>query len=120
SITKRRPSRSCPPRRTRGRRSLACHDDRMQVSAQRSWMADERVAPDERSMRALYRAHSGRIYALALRPPDSTADADDVLQETFLRAWRAADSFRGEAAPGTWLCRIAINASRDPFRRRRA
>ena len=36
-------------------------------------------------------------------------DADDVLQNTFMKAWKALDSFRGESKLTTWLCRIAIN-----------
>jgi RNA polymerase sigma-70 factor (ECF subfamily) len=73
---------------------------------------------DEEAMRGLYAQHSKRLYAMALRLTGSRADAEDVLQETFLRAWRSSDSFRGEASAGTWLCRIAINASRDIARRR--
>lgn len=43
---------------------------------------------------------------------------DDVLQDVYLRAYRALPSFRGEAAPGTWLYRIAYNVCIDELRRR--
>ena len=46
-------------------------------------------------------------------------DADDVLQNTFLKAWNALDSFHGEAKASTWLSRIAINESLDFLRRNR-
>lgn len=44
-------------------------------------------------------------------------DADDVLQNTFLKAWNSLDSFRGEAKLSTWLYRIAVNESLDFVRR---
>ncbi|MEP7054798.1 MAG: sigma-70 family RNA polymerase sigma factor [Actinomycetota bacterium] len=43
---------------------------------------------------------------------------DDVLQDVYLRAFRALPSFRGDAAPGTWLYRIAYNVCIDELRRR--
>ena len=47
-------------------------------------------------------------------------DADDVLQNTFMKAWKALDSFRGESKLTTWLCRIAINESLDFVRHKQA
>lgn len=44
-------------------------------------------------------------------------DADDVLQNTFLKAWRSLDDFRGGSKLGTWLYRIAVNESLDFLRR---
>ena len=66
----------------------------------------------------LFDQHHQRIYAMALRLTGSGADAEDVVQETFLRAFRFAGSFRGDCAVGTWLYRIGINAARDLCRRR--
>src|SRR4051812_12023649 len=57
----------------------------------------------------LYRAHSGRLYSLACRMVGNQTDAEDLLQEIFLSAHRKLDSFRGEAALGTWLYRLATN-----------
>ena len=42
--------------------------------------------------------------------------AEDAFQETFIKAWRAADSFRGESSVKTWLNRIAVNTCRDMLR----
>jgi len=58
---------------------------------------------------ALVRAHSGRVYRLLARMLGDAAAAEDVAQETFVRAWRALPGFRGEALFATWLFRIATN-----------
>jgi RNA polymerase sigma-70 factor (ECF subfamily) len=68
----------------------------------------------------LYRAHAGRIYGLAMRMLGNTADAEDLLQEIFLAAHRKLETFRGEAALGTWLYRLATNQILDHVRSRAA
>jgi RNA polymerase sigma-70 factor (ECF subfamily) len=68
----------------------------------------------------LYRAHSGRLYSLAVRMLGNPADAEDLLQEIFLSAHRKLDSYRGEAALGTWLYRLAMNQILDHVRSRAA
>src|SRR6187455_3327073 len=68
----------------------------------------------------LYRQHSGRLYSLALRMLGNPADAEDLLQEIFLSAHRKLDSFRGDAALGTWLYRLAMNQILDHVRSRAA
>lgn len=72
---------------------------------------------DERSRRLFFDRHQRRVYALALRLLGSVADAEDVVQESFLRVFRDGGGFRGESAPGTWLCRIALNEARGLLRR---
>ncbi len=54
-------------------------------------------------------AHSPRVYRLLVRMLGSAADAEEVAQETFLKAWRALAGFRGEAQFSTWLFRITVN-----------
>jgi RNA polymerase sigma-70 factor (ECF subfamily) len=68
----------------------------------------------------LYRAHSGRLYSLAVRMLGNAADAEDLLQDIFLSAHRKLESFRGEAALGTWLYRLAMNQILDHVRSRAA
>jgi RNA polymerase sigma-70 factor, ECF subfamily len=68
----------------------------------------------------LYRAHAGRIYGLAMRMLGNAADAEDLLQEIFLAAHRKLETFRGEAALGTWLYRLATNQILDHVRSRAA
>lgn len=48
------------------------------------------------------------------------AELDDLVQETFLRAWKARETFRGEASVKTWLCSIAVRAALNHFRKSKA
>ncbi len=66
----------------------------------------------------LYVAHAGRLYSVACRMLGNPAEAEDQLQEIFLAAHRKLDSFRGEAALGTWLYRLATNHCLDHLRSR--
>ena len=68
----------------------------------------------------VYRAHAGRLYSLAWRMVGNPADAEDLVQEIFLSAHRKLDSFRGEAALGTWLYRLGMNQILDHLRSRAA
>lgn len=69
---------------------------------------------------ALYQEQSPRIFALARRMAGSPEDGEDLLQEIFLQAYRKLDSFKGEAAIGTWLYRLALNHCLDHVRGKRA
>ena len=66
----------------------------------------------------LMRRHEGRMFALALRMLRDRSDALDATQDAFIAAFRQAGSFRGDAAVGTWLYRIGINACKDLARKR--
>jgi RNA polymerase sigma-70 factor, ECF subfamily len=66
----------------------------------------------------VYRAHSRRLYGVAVRMVGNPTDAEDMLQEIFLAAHRKLDSFRGESALGTWLYRLAVNLCLDHLRSR--
>ena len=63
---------------------------------------------DAHAFERLYRGHVGRVHSLARRML-SDDDADEVAQDVFVRAWEKLSTFRGEAAFGTWLHRLAIN-----------
>jgi RNA polymerase sigma-70 factor (ECF subfamily) len=56
------------------------------------------------------------VRAFALRHVGDEALADDLTQETFLRAERSRSSYRGEASERSWLCAIALNLIRDHYR----
>jgi RNA polymerase sigma-70 factor (ECF subfamily) len=58
---------------------------------------------------SLIRTHQDMVHALTYRMTGSMADADDLAQETFLRAFEQIHSFRAEAKFSTWLFRIAVN-----------
>ncbi len=60
---------------------------------------------------ALYRRHHARIFAVCLRLARDRELAEDSLQDAFILAWEKLAEFRGDAAFGSWLYRIAINAS---------
>lgn len=74
---------------------------------------------DEFCFQELMGRHEQKVFAVALKITGSRADAMDAAQEAFVTAFRRAESFRGEAAFGTWLYRIAINAAKDVVRKRK-
>ena len=73
---------------------------------------------DPAAYEELYRAHSARLYSLLLRMLGGAEDAEDLLQEVFLQAYRKLDGFRGESSLGTWLYRLAVNQCLDYLRGR--
>ena len=70
-----------------------------------------------REFESIVREHSEQLYWQIRRIVLTHDDANDVLQNTFLKAWNAYDSFHGESKVSTWLSRIAINESLDFLRR---
>jgi RNA polymerase sigma-70 factor (ECF subfamily) len=64
---------------------------------------------DGQAYERLYRRHVARIHSLVRRMVGSDADADEVAQDVFVRAWDRLGTFRGEAAFSTWLHRLAVN-----------
>ena len=64
---------------------------------------------DREAFCTLTRAYQRRVYALALQYTRNPMDAEDLSQEVWLKAYRALDSFRGDASFYTWLRQIAIN-----------
>lgn len=74
---------------------------------------------DADSFNQLIKRWERPIYALAYRTLGREDDARDVCQETFLRAYRAINGFRGQAKFSSWLYRIALNLCRDWMRRQR-
>ena len=78
------------------------------------------LAGDIDAFETVYRQHSARIYSLACRMAGSADDGEDLLQEIFLQAYRKLGSFKGDAALGTWLYRLAVNHCLDYVRSRQA
>src|SRR5512145_752358 len=75
-------------------------------------------AGDSAAFEELYRQHSGRLYNLAYRMSGGPADADDLLQEIFLQAYRKLGTYKGDSSLGTWLYRLAVNLCLDRLRSR--
>jgi RNA polymerase sigma-70 factor (ECF subfamily) len=65
------------------------------------------------AFRMLVERHAGRVQALALRIVRSAADAEEVAQDAFVRAWLALPRFRGESSFATWLHRITVRRALD-------
>jgi RNA polymerase sigma-70 factor (ECF subfamily) len=73
-----------------------------------NWIQNS-LAGDTEAYSALVKEHQKMVHAMAFRMTGSLADAEDLTQETFLRAFRQLDSFRSESKFSTWLCQIAVN-----------
>ena len=73
---------------------------------------------DESAFQELAERHRAELHAHCYRMLGSLHDADDALQDTLVRAWRALPRFRGDSSHRTWLYRIATNACLDMLARR--
>jgi RNA polymerase sigma-70 factor (ECF subfamily) len=82
-------------------------------------LAHRAVAGEQAAFAELVSRYERRVYSLARRLAPSAADAEDVLQETFVRVYRKLSTFRGEARFSTWLFRVATNCALMARRRRR-
>jgi RNA polymerase sigma factor (sigma-70 family) len=79
------------------------------------------VAGEARAFEVLYRRHAARVHGVIARLVGyEGARAEDLTQETFVRAWRALASYRFESAFGTWLYRLAANTALMDLRARRS
>src|SRR5215475_11236691 len=76
-------------------------------------------AGDSDAFRLLVEQHSRSIFRLAFRMTGNEEDAEDVVQETFLRAYRQLDKYEARSSFSTWLYRIASNYSLDLIRMRK-
>ncbi len=74
---------------------------------------------DEPAVRTLTRRYNRRLFRLARSILRNDTEAEDVVQETWMRAFAALDSFRGDAAFATWLTRIALNEALGRKRKQR-
>lgn len=93
-------------------------------------MSDEIKQPKDFSLEALRAgdraefarfvdAHSGVVYRLAMRMLNNSQDAEDILQETFIKAYKHLSGFDGRSSLSTWLYRIATNEALMLIRRRK-
>lgn len=78
------------------------------------------LAGDTELYHQLIRPHERRVYIMALSYMKNKEDAEDVAQETFVRAIQNLRAFRGDSKFGTWLISIALNEARNRLRRRAA
>ncbi len=71
----------------------------------------------EEIFNSIVRENSEKLYWHVRRMVNSHEDADDLLQDIFIKVWTALPSYRGEAQPGTWVWRIATNETLNFLRR---
>ena len=88
------------------------------------WVAETRLvgrinAGEESAFRQLMESYNQSLYRVARAIVSDDVEAEDVLQESYTRAFAAMSGFRGDSSLGTWLTRIVINESRGRLRRRR-
>lgn len=73
------------------------------------------IAGDSRAFAELVNTHQLFLYNLALRAVSNPHEAQDITQETFIRAWKGIKNFRGESGFRTWLYRIMMNHCYDRY-----
>ncbi len=74
---------------------------------------------DRRMQEALYQRFSPRMYAVCLRYAGNTEEAEDILQEGFVKVFRKLESFRNEGSFEGWIRRIFVNTAIEHFRRKK-
>jgi RNA polymerase sigma-70 factor (ECF subfamily) len=91
---------------------------RVDATAEPGWLAAARLG-EPWALEQFYHAYQPPVYALCRRLLGRSDDAQDAMQATFVRAFRALPRFRGDSVPKTWVYRIAVNESVGMLRRRR-
>ena len=91
----------------------------MKMDAQDAAAVAQVLAGDRDAFRLLVERHGRSLFRLAYRLTGSESDAEDVVQETFLRSYANLATFQHQASFKTWLWRIALNYSMDMMRKRK-
>jgi RNA polymerase sigma-70 factor (ECF subfamily) len=93
---------------------------RQPVSAGEGDLVDRAKAGDMEAFAELVRRYERRIYRMARQITQNDEDAEDVLQDSFLKAFEHLDSFQGQSKFYTWVTRIAVNESLMKLRKRKS
>lgn len=101
-----------------GWRRSVIHESGSETAGDRALVERFLAQRDDASFRPLYRAHTPALVALARRLAGDVADAEDAVQETWIRAVRRLPGFRWESSLRTWLAGITVNCCREVVRRR--
>lgn len=89
-----------------------------EAADEQAWLSAARRG-EQWALERFYHAYQPQVYALCYRLLGRAEDAEDAVQATFVRAFRALPRFRGDSAPRTWLYRIATNEALGLLRRRK-
>jgi RNA polymerase sigma-70 factor (ECF subfamily) len=89
------------------------------TAAQDAELLGRVVDGDHEAFSQIMRNHEDRVFSVCLRIMGEREQALDATQETFLTAFRKAEQFKGEAALGTWIYRIAVNTCYDLLRKQK-
>jgi len=92
------------------------HNQRATPTAAEQALLDRLRAGEPSAFQTLVRPHLGALLALSRRLTSDSHWAEDLVQETLVRAFAARASFRGESSLGTWLFRIQLRLARNPGR----
>ena len=95
------------------------HADALDASSLETALVARARRGDLEAFDALVATHQDRVFNLCLWLVGDRDDAADAAQDAFIRAYRFLPKFRGDAAFGTWLGRIAVNVARDAAARRK-
>lgn len=90
----------------------------MSEATQESGLLARARAGDRQAYGELVQLHFARVYSLLHRTTGNHEDAEDLAQETFVRAWRSLERFREQSSFSTWIARIALHLSTDHARAR--
>lgn len=82
-------------------------------------LIDRCLENDKEAQFSIYKLYYRSMYNISLRVVNNTDDAEDVMQEAFLTAFKKLSSYKGEVSFGIWLKRIVINRSLDYLRKRK-
>ena len=82
-------------------------------------LAQRAMARDGAAFRVIIKTHNQRLYRIARGVVRNDSEAEDIVQEAYVRAFAHLESFRGDASLGTWLSRIVINEALGRLRKRR-
>ena len=82
-------------------------------------LAQRMKGGDEAALEDLIQKHAGKVYSLALRYTGNPQDAEEALQDTFLKVFTRIVTFRGEASLSSWLYKITVNTALMKLRERR-
>lgn len=93
--------------------------DAAQAAYDEAVLIERALHRDERAIRTILQVHNRKLYRIARSIVRDDHEAEDVLQEAYLKAFTSLASFRGEAGLGTWLTRIVVNEALQRLRRRR-